>query len=432
MVDVNSDFGATQGQYSVPGSQGVPGTSPPAGSYGYSSSDSSISPSQAEALIAALMFGYPFLPPPNDIQQGNTNVASVSISPTQLAMMVNQKEHDIISSMWDTYINQIRAFAEQSRKDDIKKWTIDADKGGLMSGAQYHAYLMSISSTSRADEVEGNGNAIAVSFNNMINSWSVPPVTSADSTQVNSLTSNTSNYGASFIAACMACSPDLVLSQLGLNSQGPQISVSPAADALTAVGPTSGLPADSQAAVAMMAALLFNGVANRTAVEAAPDANSKKTPQQMDLDYAIQFANNALALVTQNAKGSANANPEQQAQNRPVRLMLSLVSLNMLLRTGYGGMNGEEFKSLLAGNFGNIDPSILPQVRSLVALINQDLPADDLNSQATINNMAVFVDEKNDYSAKSADSLLDFGRTLRGYLQATNQAAANATINTIA
>lgn len=372
--------------------QSIPGFTPTAPSSEAPSSpltDSSIQQSELVAIALMMIAGIPILAPP----EVNGNASSKADQVAALEFGVAQKTHDIISKMWDTYIENIRQVAERLKKEDIKKQTEDADKPGPMSSTQYFTYLMSLSSTKRADEVESN--TLTLQFTNTFNQWMITPIPGGSDTA----TSSAGAYpSAAFAVGSVASNPDLIRLAIGADSAllGVYLSSSPVADAIHAVGPTTGLPVDSQAAAAMVAALLNGGALLR-----ATAMTMVKGPDQpqYDLNFAMAYANNIKAIVTQNL---GETDPNRMQQNNMIRLMLSAMALNMLYRAAYGGMAGLDMAALLNGSSTKDipDPEVRKLVDQLVSMINAFMPKG--KREEIIARLSEYVDSK-----ESVDSMLE-------------------------
>lgn len=368
----------------------------------------------AELLLAAQ---YPGLIPPNilaadlaDIQaSGNSaaiGVIAANATAIQIAMKADQVKNDIISSMWDNFSKGIQEMEERAKRDDIQRWTQDVSRAGPKSSSEYYAFLLALSATERADELNDpsnpNQSALAVQFNNAFNQWMIIPSNESNV----AINGPSGSYpDSSFIAGCVACNADLVRDAIGAVGLGVgyQLSVNPIADAVTAVGPNSGLPVDSQAAGALIAALLYGGAANKATIETLEEAARSGKPPQ-DLEFALNYAQNILAIVSHNIeKGAVTVSKEQHGQNQMIRLMLSVMALNLVYRAAFGGMEGQkEFTDLLKeGGTSDIDPAIKPTIDRLIAQIKTFLPSDEPSRSQTIASLSEYIDSKD-----SVDSLL--------------------------
>lgn len=385
---------------------------------------SSIEQSELEALVSMLAAGFPTLQPPQFVAMnyrelgavGAVNGASATV---QLSAQSEQIKNDIISSMWEAFLARVHEMAELARKEDIQRWAVKVEEsGGPKSASEYHAYLMTLAVGPREKEVNGN-DPLTVQFDKTFHNWFISPNDGSTQAIVNPLAfsvERTSNdYPSSaFIAGSL-------VSAIGM-LDGPtagfnQTSISPVADALYALGPNSNLPGDYQAAAALIAALLYGGAvykATNDDIEVA--AKTAKPPQ--DLDFAINFANSVMAIVTHSMSRGEPLEKERGQQNKLVRLMLNLMALNMVFRAKYGGMSGEDLKALLAGNTADLHADVKKTVEDLVALINLDLPEDTPMSikyrSEMIVGMMQYVDNKN-----SVDSMLQTKRMLNSYLAAS-------------
>lgn len=393
MSDINFGNLGTEGNVPVQGPQQPVGTDKKPSPL----SASSIQQSELEAIALLMVAGIPILqtPDPSGNSISSSQIAGVA------ALSVAAREHEIISTMWDRYIENIREVAERLRKDDIRHDVEDPSKTGPKSSTEYFAFLMAASAIRRAEELEGTGpSPLAVQFTNAYNDWLVHPSESSAIVGAAGLYPS-----AAFMAGCVACNPDAIRSAIGADSAvlGIQLSVSPVADALAGVGPTSGLPGDYQAAAALVAALLYGGAVNRATAETI--AQGKGAEAQYDLNFATNFAKQIMAIVTKDIGKGDPTNPYREAQNTMIRLMLSAMALNMVYRSAYGGMQGKEFAGLLSGDTNNVDPAIRELVGQLASLVNFYLPNDPKARAETIARLMEYVDSKD-----SVDSMLQTSR----------------------
>lgn len=378
--------------------QSIPGFTPTTTVGGTQSSPlsaSSIQQSELEALALLWLAGVPILVPPE--MNGNSTNSSSGQVVAAAGLSMEATKHEIITKMWDSYIENIRQIADRMKKEDIRRQTEDADKPGPMSSAQYFTFLMSLSGTKRADEIDGNGNGLSAQFTNTYNNWMVNPIDSGSA----AIAGVGAYPSSSFIAGSVVSNPDAIRLAIGADSAllGVYLSSSPVADALLAVGPTSGLPGDYQAAAALVAALLNGGALNRAAADTPLSSGGKP---QYDLNFAVNYAKNIMAIVTKDIGAGDPADPQRATQNDMVRLMLSSMALNMLYRAAYGGMEGKEFAELLAGNTEDIPSQIRGLVDQLVSLVNSFLPKAPASRADMIARLMEYVDSK-----ESVDSMLE-------------------------
>lgn len=412
----------------------------PPGQVQFDSSASTLKKSDKEALAELfLAMQFPGLVPPSvvlaDLSQlkvsgdkGAIDAVTTKAAVLQLDMLYEQTKNDIISSMWDNFINSVRELEKLSKEDYIKKWVTEVAKDGPKSGAEYFAFLLALSASERDHELGADGSQgvaavspLAAQFNTMFSQWFADPVENV------SIDTRNGNFpDPSFIAGTLASSPDAVRAAIGmvgvvagLEIAG-QTTVNPAADALMAVGPNTGLPVDTQAAVALMAALLYQGAANKSNIDTIAQAIGAGKPPQ-DLDFAMNYAKNIMAIVTHNLEGSEGAQP----QNQTVRMMLGVMALNLLYRQVFKGMSGPEFADLLkpGGTKGILDkvPGMDPSVKAeaqglidqLVAQIKSYLPTDEPSRTNMIASLNEYIE-----SNQSTDELLSTTREFAANLGA--------------
>jgi hypothetical protein len=369
-------------------------------------SASSIQKSELEAVALMLMANIPMLIPP--INDGN----NVNVDPSQITkieMMVESKKHDIISKMWDSYIEQLHQIADRMKKDDEIRETVDAKKGGPKSATEYYTYLMALSATARADETGANG--ISVQFTNTFNQWLVNPVEGNTSS---SITSTGSYPSAGFITGSVAGQADVLRTSIGADSAilGVWLSSSPVSDAMLAVGPTSGLPADYQAAAALVAALLNGGAVAKASADTVAAGGVGKPVY--DLNFAVNYAQQVMAIVTKDIGKDEQLDPQRASQTQMIKLMLSAMALNMVYRAAYGGMHSKEFANILAGDIkGDVPADLRNLLTQLAGFVNNFLPTDQAARKTTIASLLEYVDSKD-----SVDSMLETSHLFASFLDA--------------
>lgn len=378
-----------------------------------------------EELFLAMQF--PGLFPPNMIMKDfaeivatgdSKSIAALSSSSaiTKLEIGYEQAKNDIISTIWENFAKGVQEMEELSKQEYIKKWVLEVAKEGPKSSAEYFAYLLALSASSRAEELgddhkDHGQSALSVQFKASFDQWfNVPdPNTTA-------ISSTSDTIDPTFKAGTLASNLDVVSEAIALVTVigAPQLSVSPLADALTAVGPNSGLPLDTQAAGALIAALLYGGARNKADVETLEKSATTGQPPQ-DMDFALNFAKNILAIVSHNLEGETTASKDQPSQHQMIRLMLSVMALNLVYRAGYGGMEGsKEFAALLEEKgTDNIDPAIKPTIDRLVAQIKNFLPTDEPSRSQMIASLSEYIDSKD-----STESMLTTSRMFAASLDA--------------
>lgn len=407
MDDISSFSGFTQ--LGTPDSNNVSGTTPVSGtgSSTPTQSASSISKSELEAMALFMAAGIPILQAPGI--NGNLGIDTTKLA-AALELSTAAKEHDIISKMWDSFIENIREIAERRKKDEIREDTVDANKPGPKSSTEYFTYLMSISMQSRANELGDNG--VSAQFTNTFNHWMVAPVEAGSKTGIVGAAGG--DYpSSSFIAGSVASHPDLLRTAVGFDSAalGIYLSSGPVTDAIYAVGPTSGLPGDYQAAAAMVAALLNGGAVAKATANTVAAAGAGKT--QPDLQFAVNYAQQVMAIVTKNLGAEDPTDPYRSSQNDLVRLMLSSMALNMVYRAAYGGMGGKEFENLLAGNTKDLPDPIKGIIGQLVDMVNYYLNKNPGTKPETIARLMEYVDSKD-----SVDAMLETSNLFTSFLKA--------------
>lgn len=341
-----------------------------------------------------------------------------------LAMKYEQAKNDIITSIWENFAKSVQELEQLSKEAYIKKWVLEVNKEGPKSSTEYYAFLLALSASRRAEELgESDKSALSVQFNTLANQWlNVPSDNSMavtnDRTNAAADVQNpaVNAIDSSFKVGTLASNADVMSEAIAVASAigAPRWTVSPVADAVFAVGPNTGLPLDSQAAAALVAALLYGGIRNKTDVETLENAAKQAQPPQ-DLDFALNYAKNILALVSQKVEGEDTANKEQAGQHQMIRLMLSIMALNLIYRAGYGGMEGsKEFTALLQeGGTDDIDPAIKPTIDNLIAKIKEFLPADEPNRSQMIASLSEYIDSKD-----SVESMLSTTRMFAASLNA--------------
>lgn len=380
-----------------------------------------------EELFLAMQ--YPGLLPPNMINNNYTDsvtnggpgsISSVNNSSaiTLIDMKYEEAKNDIITAIWDNFSKSVQELEQRAKEDYIKKWAEDVYKNGPKSSTEYYAYVLAMSASNRSEELADQGDvgqsALSVQFKTAFNQWfSVPDSGTAVVTGMSSGAKDpidpTFKVGA--LASNLDVIPDAV-SMVAI-AGATQFSINPVADALTAVGPNTGLPIDSQAAGALIAALLYGGARNKADVETLEKAAAKGQPPQ-DIDFALNFAKNILAIVSHNLEGESTASKDQASQHQMIRLMLSVMALNLLYRAGYGGMEGsKEFAGLLKeGGTKDIDPAIKPTIDLLVAQIKNFLPTDEPSRSQMIASLSDYIDSKD-----STESMLSTSRMFAAALK---------------
>lgn len=375
----------------------------------------------AEALAIVPIAANPILANPTSnatsIDDFSTaGIAATSATTTQAIM--EKTANNIINSMWDSYMKSIREFSLLSQEKYEKDQIVNEEGGGgAKSATAYLSYLMSMSASERyIEEAGGENSSLANQFQNAYSSWIVNPANHAMSNAAleNTAFSSQANYpDPTFIVGALVCSPALIREAIGSdhNPYGIQLSTSPISDSIAALGPVSGLPVDTQAAAALVAALLNTGAVYKATNDAIEQGVNKGEPPR-DLDFALNYAQGVIAIVSHPVKGDERPDSAHGKQNRLIRLMLTSMALNMVYRAAYGGMSGEEFRALLHEDTSKLPEPIRETIQQLVGLINGYLPKDPAEREATIANLADYVDKK-----QSTDSMLSATRAFSGVLK---------------
>jgi hypothetical protein len=393
--------------------------------------ESTLAQSELEALILMIVASYPMLQPPTftatsfrDLSSGGVAaVGGVSNAIGKLEMTAAEKEHEIISFMWDLYTKTIQELDERWEKIYKKLEELDVMKDGPKSAAEYLAFLMALSSTQRADELDpkqtSNSNDLSVKdsslvtqFNQTYHYWITHPVERGDNQAIPGLSG--SYPDTSFISGSLTCSIQNVRDAIGGVDQqsGVQLSVNPVADALFACGPVSALPADYQAAAALVAALLNNGAMFKATNDTIEKA---KGEPPKDIDFAINYGKHILAIVTHNLERGEPISKARASQNRLIRLMLSVMALNLLYRAVYGGMTGKEFLGLLKGELPELPDEVKILMKQLVQQINRQLPSDPAARQSAESHLQNYVDSK-----VSVESMMETTRLFSSLLSSSS------------
>lgn len=406
-----------------------PVETPAPGQVQYEQSQSTISKSEAEQELIQLFLAMqiPFLTPPSDVQGTSKNgvsgieAAAISKADVQwIDLQYEKAKSDIINTMWEQFSKSVRELEELAKKDYIKKWSEDVTKAGPKSSTEYFAYILALSAGQRAQELDKDSthsdqSVLGVQFGQAYQQWFVDPGVVASR--------NGGFPDPSFVAGALASSPDALRAAIG--GVGlvagvevtKQLSVSPIADAVLSVGPSTGLPVDSQAAAAMIAALLYQGGVNRANAETLKDALKSGVPPQ-NMDFALNFSKNILAIVTHPLKGEDQLDPQRQQQNKMIRLMLSVMALNLLYRQTFGGMEGrKEFADLLKQGGTTdllkglkLDPEVSARVQSmfdgLVAQIQKNLPSDAEARASMIVSLGEYIDSKDSVNSMLSTTMM--------------------------
>lgn len=380
---------------------------------------------QSELVLATMLAaGFPILAPPElvltDLRQaarisgagagvdGDVSISAEGKAYLQFDEEFEQTKHEIINAMWDTFLKNVHETAERYKREELRRYEEELSQHDPKSAAEYYAILMAEATKERDKELVGADELpLVVQFSATLQHWVVVPMKEAAGLAI----LGGSYPSSSFVAGALASNVDMVRSSIGhvgkeLNAQ---LSISPIADALFAVGPTSGLPADYQAAAALVAALLNSGAVYKATNDTIQAAIAKVEPPK-DLQFAINYAKEILSMVSFSLKGEKGSSQERSSQSKMMRLMLLLMAINMVYRAAYGGMGGQELEGLLEGDFDNVDESLIPILSQLIAKINSLLPPRS-ESGDLIERMKNYVDSK-----QSIDTMLSTTRIFKGLL----------------
>ena len=428
----NNDFGTPDPNGAAVGS-GIIATSPTR--HGLSSTSDTVSSASIILLgeeVAMLMAGVPMLPPPSDVSnspnsnslaaqeaaQNSPNSTQADI--TKLQNRIMRMENDVINASWDAFMKSLRDTEERTKKEALQREIEATNIAGVPKySVEEAAFLAGLSLGKREEKVAADDNTGLIGIvQSTYNTWIAVPINNPEKVEGSGnleAGDGTKRYpDPSFIAAALVSSLSVVALTIGSvnNPIGFQMSVSPVADALSSIGPVSGLPGDYQSAIALIASLLNNGAVYKATTETVLQSAAKGRPPR-DLDFALNYTKNIIAIVTHRVGGADPTNKMRAAQNQLIRLMLSTMALNLLYRAAYGGATGEEFEAVLNGEANDLPEMIRPQAQMLAALINSYLPTDPKERAAMVACLMDYVDSKD-----SVDSMLETTRLFKGFLGA--------------
>lgn len=312
---------------------------------------------------------------------------------------VEQTKETIITSIWQNYSKNLSEFSERMQGSDIQAWVQEVVDKGTKSPTEYYAFILAKSSM---ENIDGK-NTLLERFSQAFNQWVIDPHKHArgDAGMLDYPSS-------SFIAGCMVCGIDIVREAIKNTSSifQHQLQNNPVADVLFATAPSLMLTPDYQSAAALIVALLNNGAVYKATEDALKKGKEKESPPR-DLDFAIKYARQIIAIVAHKGPSTQSEHKEIQERDRLVRLMLTVMALNMLYRSAYGGMTGEEFGAVLKGETRDIHERIKSLVGQLTLLIKANLPVSVKVREETILRLMDYVDSKD-----SIDSMLESTRLL--------------------
>lgn len=316
---------------------------------------------------------------------------------------VEQTKDTIIASIVQNYNKNLSEFSERMQSNDIQIWMQEVSDKGTESPTEYYAFILARSATQSVD----GKNALIERFSQALNQWIIEP-----NTQFPLSGEDMPVYPSSaFIAGSMVCGVDIVRDAIKntTNIFQHQLQNSPVADVLFAAAPSVVLTPDYQAAAALIVALLNNGAVYKATEDALKQGKEKNSPPR-DLDFAIQYARHIISIV-KHKSSIFSQHKEIQERDRLIRLMLTVMALNMVYRSAYGGMTGEEFGAILKGETSDIHDRIKLLVEQLAGLIKANLPVYEEVRAETILKLMDYIDRKD-----SIDSMLQSTRILANLL----------------
>jgi hypothetical protein len=372
--------------------------------------ESTLSPSEIEMLVSLIAINSPQLSQPvagNSMTVGSIDDKTV----VKLQLKAAEIKHDIITSMWDAFLVNLHEIADRAKKDDEAKALLERVERGIpVSGGEYYSYLLTLAASSRADELDGVDDG-QDTLTQTFQRWLVDPTDQSGGAMINPFAVNPLGYPSlDFVASVMMLSPDIFKGP----STGSDISLSPVADAIAACGPTSGLPTDTQAAAALIAALLNGGAvsyANAQVVNKAEE--SQEVPK--DLDFAINYAKSIAQIVSQMIPRMEDADTAAGQTDRMIAITLIAMAINMVYRGLYGGMTGQEFTEL-RNHPEKIPKEIKATLDQLMKLLDQVLPKDPVERAETLAAIEEYIDNK-----PSVEDMLSTTKLYSSYLVARRQ-----------
>lgn len=342
----------------------------------------------------------------DEMQAAPREVADDMVMQKPEMQMQNEKTQDsIINSMWQTYNRNLIEFSSRMRGDDITQWLQGVKLNDAKSPTEYYAIMLALSSTKDSQDTP-HSNPLLASFAQSFDAWIIKPNTSLKREGTPAIAQ--AYPSSSFLAGCVICGADMLHDitrdtgiEFSLKSHD-----SPIADIIFALGPLSNLSMDQQAAAALIAALLSNGAAYQATDDTLNKSKDKKSLPN-DLDFAINYAKNIIAIVTYKPAREEHLNPTETDQRRIVRLMLSVMALKLLYRAAYGSITGEEFAGLLKGETQDIIDKIKPLIGKLIELIKANFPTNEKTRANIILKLMDYMDAHD-----SIDSVLQSTRIL--------------------
>lgn len=350
-----------------------------------------VSQSEMAAIIALLAAWNPILIPPSDSPSKVDLVASTA---GNAILQYGKDEQDVISSSWEAYlamINQLQQKYEESRKEHDR---VDA--------TQQPDLLSKL-------DAAANG----------VKQWVVDPSqTIPDGTNI--------ALSSAFLASMMVSNVDTLMASAGQAAVQDIGSSNPIIDSLNTPG-TAALDHDSAFAAELVASLYYSAFIQQTTLQMVQQAQAGAKPGN-DSDFAVKFANNVLAIATVKISGDdANGNKVDKGRNDYVRVQLYTMALNLIYRTQFGGMSGQELLGLVQSPTVKAPEGIDPKSPEWIATLNlinalkTILPG---MSPEVLQKMMDYVDEKH-----SAESMRESYNLLIGDLAAAPKVDAQRSIH---
>jgi hypothetical protein len=327
----------------------------------------SVAQSEMAAIIALLAAWHPILIPPNDTAS-HKKVVGLDVAASTLN--IAKQENDVITSSWETYLTMLKQLDEQHKasrelhdKEDV---TIKSDISGKL-------------------EAVVNG----------VKQWVVDP------SQTIPVDGVSAGLSSAFLASLAASNVDIIAGSTAQAALQDLTSNNPILDNLTTPG-TPSVNRDAIFAAEVVASLYYSTFIQQTTLQTVQQAAPVVKPGN-DSQFAINFANNVLAISTLKVQGDDPAdNKSDQDRNKLIRVQLYTMALNLIYRTQFDGMTGKELLGLIQSNNLQVPEGINPKSPEWIATLNlinalkTILPG---VSPSVLQEMMDYVDEK--HSAES-------------------------------